>query len=276
MEAHEKQIAEFEKWKFPEYAVKRLPLGDYADYIHKQIDEYKVSISSGINKIIELPIPKEKCFGRIVTRAFEKEAPFEGKEKNSDKGFKDVLIWESILELAEMNPKSEFIFYSQDKGFKEKLVAEFADLYPDAFIAICSKREEVKEQLQIWAKEIDAYSYLPIQEFGDYREFNKWVASGDFIIQLIDLDFGIVEKSRLINSTSMYLIRYDNVYVSDEVENATQYSFDATLKIQYTFCDGASTEEIIDVHIEVEYPFDEIFRVVDVYRINESDSESGG
>ena len=63
---------------------------------------------------MELPIPNNKCFTRIVERAFEKKAPFEGKEKNSDKGFKDVLIWESILELVEINPKSEIIFYSQD------------------------------------------------------------------------------------------------------------------------------------------------------------------
>lgn len=276
VEAHEKRIIEFEKWKFPEYAVKRLPLEDYTVYIDRQIDEYKKSISRGINKIIELPIPKEKCFGRIVTRAFEKEAPFEGKEKNSDKGFKDVLIWESILELAEKNPKSEFIFYSQDKGFKEQLVAEFTGLFPDAVIDICSKREEVKEQLQIWAKDIDVYSYLPIQEAGDYQEFNEWVTSGDFTIQLIDHDFGIVEKSRLIKSKSIHLIGYENVEISDEKENATMYSFDTKLEILYIFYDGASTKEIIDVHVEVEYLLDEIFSIIDVYRINESEYESEG
>lgn len=276
VEAHEKRIVEFEKWKFPEYSVKQNKVVNYDIYIDKKISEYKTTLLNGINKIIELPIPTEKCFERIITRAFEKEAPFEGKEKNSDKGFKDVLIWESILELAENNPKSEFIFYSQDKGFKEKLVNEFTGLFPNAEIFICSKKDEVKEQLQSWAKEIDAYSYLPIQEDVEYQKLNEWINSVDLIIQLIDYDFDIVEKSRLIKSTSMHLISYKNIEIHDENENDAIYSFDSKLKILYSFFNGALTEEIINVHIEVEYNIDEIFSIVDAYRINATEYESEG
>ena len=274
VEAHEKQLTEYEKWRFPEYAIKRLELSDYLKYIEEQIDKYKKTISSGINKIIELPIPNEKYFNRIVTRALEKRPPFEGKEKNSDKGFKDVLIWESILELTETNPQANIIFYSQDKGFKEDLVTEFSTMYPEAFICICTKRDEVKEQLQNWAKEIDVYSYIPIQSPEGDQAFEEWVYSGDFTIQMIERDFGVVEEGRLVKCTSMNLLRYENLQVYDKDENTVRYSFDAIVKISYQFVDSASVEEIIDIHVETEYLQDGSFSIEDAYRINENSFES--
>lgn len=72
------------------------------------------------------------------------------------------------------------------------------------------------------------------------------------------------------------MIGYENVEISDEKENVTMYSFDTKLEIRYIFYDGASTEEIIDVHVEVEYLLDEIFSIIDVYKINESEYESEG
>lgn len=39
-------------------------------------------------------------FESIVNRAFSKLPPFEGKDKKSDKGFKDAFVWESVLEFA--------------------------------------------------------------------------------------------------------------------------------------------------------------------------------
>lgn len=142
VEAHDKRIVEFERWKFPEYVIKRLPLNDYSRYVDDQINEYKRIISTGINKIIELPIPKEKCFKRIVTRAFEKEAPFEGKEKNSDKGFKDVLLWESILELVEVNPHANIIFIHQIRDLKRNLLQNLIVYIQRRLLTYVQKRKK--------------------------------------------------------------------------------------------------------------------------------------
>lgn len=76
------------------------------------------------NDIKLLEICKEERFSKIVERALNKQAPFEGKDKKSDKGFKDALIWESILEFAEKNT-GEYIFFTADKGFKGILENEF-------------------------------------------------------------------------------------------------------------------------------------------------------
>lgn len=50
--------------------------------------------------MIEMNIATNQRFDSIVDRAFEKKPPFEGKDKKSDKGFKDALLWESIFEFV--------------------------------------------------------------------------------------------------------------------------------------------------------------------------------
>ncbi|OQR53169.1 PIN domain-containing protein [Bacillus sp. CDB3] len=95
---------------------------DYENFLDKKKEQY---ISSKAISI--LPVCKEEKFVRIVERALNKEAPFEGKDKKSDKGFKDALIWESLLEFAEMND-GEYIFFTADKGFKKELEHEFIEV----------------------------------------------------------------------------------------------------------------------------------------------------
>ena len=86
-----------------------------------------------------LPIPSDDRFKGIVKRAFDKAPPFGGKEKNSDKGFKDALIWESILEFVLLHRQADIIFYTKDNGFKEKLIEEFKILNPQS-LRTCSHR----------------------------------------------------------------------------------------------------------------------------------------
>ncbi|WP_288579759.1 PIN domain-containing protein [Lysinibacillus sp. UBA5994] len=92
---------------------------DYEIYLNEKQDQYIAS--KGIQLIATC---SDNQFSNIVDRALNKKAPFEGKDKKSDKGFKDVLIWESILEHAENND-GEYIFFTADKGFKDELADEF-------------------------------------------------------------------------------------------------------------------------------------------------------
>lgn len=72
---------------------------NYAEYIHSIIEEYRGSLSSDINKVIELQVASEVRYQSIVRRAFAKRPPFEGKDKKSDKGFKDALYGKAFLNL---------------------------------------------------------------------------------------------------------------------------------------------------------------------------------
>lgn len=277
IDAHDLKIADYQNriknWKFPEYKTTQIKIDDYSKYIGEKIAEYKSAIASGINTIVELPTPQEKCFERIVKRAFDKAPPFGGKEKNSDKGFKDVLIWESILELAEKHPTANIIFYTNDKGFKDVLIEEFCQLSPDATISICSTEDEVKEQLEQWAQEIDIYSYQPIPEYMENKGLIEFLNSSHFQAQMIDRDFGIAEKNRLIEGATFHLLSYDNIEVISEDENNTRYMVDTRLKVGYTFKGGISIDEEIDVRVEISCLVDEIYVVEDMYKLY--DEEDG-
>ena len=114
----------------------------------KFIEEKKQSyiLQKGI-KI--LPICGEGRFHKIVERALDKKAPFEGVDKQSDKGFKDALIWESMLEFAEKN-EGTYLFFTGDKRFKGELELEFKD-FTGNNIFIFGKDE--KQKLDIYIEE---------------------------------------------------------------------------------------------------------------------------
>ena len=263
------------KKQFPEYSIQENPTINYPEYIKIKIEEYKKEISGRGNSVIEIPIASNDRFESIVNRAFSKLPPFEGKDKKSDKGFKDALLWESVLEFALNHRNSKIIYYSKDNAFGEFLLKEFAENVAESSLFICKNESEVKTQLEAWAKEIDKYSYQPIEDFDENKEIVDWLNSEDFLVQIIDRDFGLVEKGRLITSTAAHLISIDNIESLDSDENTTEYYIEAVLQFVYELKDGGKTQETINAGIEVKVIDDAIYSVEDAYRIDEDGTESG-
>ena len=259
---------------FPEYSVQENPAINYPEYIKTKIVEYKEEISRGLNKVIEMPIASSSRFESIINRAFSKLPPFEGKNKKSDKGFKDALLWESVLEFALKHPKLKIIYYSKDNAFGKFLLEEFMENIKDSSLAICKNESEVKTQLEMWAKEIDKYSYQPIEEYEENKEILEWLNSGDFFVQIIERDFDIVEKGRLITSIVGHLINIDNIEVLNSDENTIEYYIEVTLQFVYELKDGGKTQDTINAGIGVKAIDDAKYLVVDAYRIDEDGTES--
>lgn len=259
---------------FPEYSINENAAVDYPEYIKAKITTYKAELSSGLNEVIELPIASNSRFDSIVNRAFNKLPPFEGKDKKSDKGFKDALLWESVLEFASNHLNSKIIYYSKDNAFGEFLLKEFAENEANSSLFICKNETEVKNQLEMWAKEIDKYSYQPIEDFDENKEVVDWLNSGDFLAQIIDLDFGLVEKGRLISSTAAHLISIDNIECLTSNEESKEYYIETVLQFEYKLKDGGKTSETINAGVRVEVFDDTVFSVEDVYRTDDNEAES--
>ncbi len=105
LEAHDKQLEEYKKRNnkkiFPEIKTEYQEKFNYVEYLDKIISEYEAELEKSMIKVIELPLVSNAKFDRIIKRAFDKMPPFEGKDSKADKGFKDALLWESILEFME-------------------------------------------------------------------------------------------------------------------------------------------------------------------------------
>lgn len=114
--------------------------------------------------------------------------------------------------------------------------------------------------------------YQPIETYTENSDLIEWLESPDFEIQMIDRDYGLIEKNRLILSTHIKLLSYNNIFVISESENMVEYNVEATLEIGYSFKGGGSIKENIDVTILVEYILDELYSVEEAYRSDVSDT----
>ncbi len=95
---------------------------DFISNIDVKIDEY---IKNENLHIIEIPM-SSKSYSKIIDRAINKEKPFCGDKGRSDKGFKDAIQWESILEYAKHCDSEEYILLTENKNdFNEYLEKEF-------------------------------------------------------------------------------------------------------------------------------------------------------
>ena len=137
-ELYQRQCSEFVEqqdtilnFRFPHINIVKFD-DDYKNYLKKIFDISIQEISNRDAKCMVIPYPKNDCLQSIICRAIEKKAPFEGKKGNSDKGFKDVLIWESLLEYKRDNQIDSIILYSGDERLCHKSLAnEYKKLFND-------------------------------------------------------------------------------------------------------------------------------------------------
>ena len=185
---------------------------DYEPYLEKKKDQYIAR--RGINI---LSICRDEKFVRIVERALNKEAPFEGKDKKSDKGFKDALIWESILEFAEEN-EGEYIFFTADKGFKKELKTEFREITGrnieiygkddkhqlDLVIEKYSVEKSTRIRLEMLYDNLEEHLEILINEL-EYRAFQEVELNG---ILCTVKDFEIIPKIIDLNEVGDGLFKF--------------------------------------------------------------------
>lgn len=88
-----------------------------------------------------IPFSKdEKTFSEILGRALQKQAPFSSDPKASDKGFKDSLLWLSLLDFFKQSGSDHIVFVSDDSGFKKN-----AKVLTEEFLNFTGKTIEIKD-----------------------------------------------------------------------------------------------------------------------------------
>ena len=107
----------------------------------------------------------------ILKRANKKEPPFSSAKNASDKGFKDCLLWLSLLEYFKTNGETEVVFVSEDGGFKDN-----SDYLCDEFRKITGKNIVIKpnsyynELLESEKEELQIKKSEPLPDFSKIRE----------------------------------------------------------------------------------------------------------
>ncbi len=112
-----------------------LPKNNIKEILAQEKEEYKEKY-----KLIKLEYSAE-LMETLVKEALMKKAPFDKsvEGKKTDAGFKDALIWKTIVLSTDIDECEEFYFFTSDKAFdegKEELINEFKSRHPKTKINI--------------------------------------------------------------------------------------------------------------------------------------------
>lgn len=181
VDKYKEKSEELRRLKLPAWKIEYgMDTHAYRRWVEK---EHKAFLSPGkrgmvICEIAEVP---SGCLPNVIDRAIEKKAPFEGKDKKSDKGFKDALIWETIIDYKKRHSEESVIWITQDKQCgNDCLKNEYNYLFNEE-IRICKTKEEFKDVLNgalkslgIDAKPLkESKEELLVKAYFDYFLFNK-------------------------------------------------------------------------------------------------------
>lgn len=119
------------------------------NFDYKVFLEAKIKLYLDKNNILVIPYPKKEILYKITKRSLNKDKPFIKNEKHSDYGFKDVVIWESILNFRKIDDYYKIIFVCNDFGFDEKCEREFNHQYQQCNFKIIKDHTSVIEDIKI-------------------------------------------------------------------------------------------------------------------------------
>lgn len=249
--------------------------GDYSNYIDQEISQYKEELQGRQVAIKLLSLPSQNRFPSIVKRALEKRPPFEGRDGKADKGFKDALLWESILEYKSEHIDVQILLYTKDQIFNEELAKEYSSLFNEMEIKIFNHNEEaLLIYLEEVARKIDKFAYIPKEKSED-QDIKEWLCTKNFIKQIEDhaTVFQIVNKYVHFNSIQVLDI-YDINREMDNNQLLEKITISLQAKVIFDVQEKTKIEDIYDLSIDVELIDSNIFVIETVFINEDSDDES--
>lgn len=140
MDKYNESINKIRNLKLPNVTIGYLD--DYEKFLRNLFSEAIKLLSNGQVRFKIIDYPQDIALPYIISRAIRKGAPFEGKEKASDKGFKDVILWESLLLYKQQHATDTMILFSKDERIcHESLCDEYRGRFRDDVHLIRRKNE---------------------------------------------------------------------------------------------------------------------------------------
>ncbi len=180
----------------------------YEDILEKQIKEYMEAYNINTVEIDNLSLQS------IINRAINKQKPFVGENGNSDKGFKDAVLWESIINYAKRTENKNFILFTKNiQDFPKKLEKEFNQL-TDKSIEIVSEISVIQENILLEIsrniKDILTLNWLNENEQIVIDEINDYLEKSDnwkgYQMMTIDRIEDLVNKGNNFYSFTLFNI----------------------------------------------------------------------
>lgn len=124
--------------------------------LQHKIEDAPSILNNMLSKIVGIDIPK---------------SPFYKTDKFSDAGFKDNIIWETLMHFDKITEYDKIIFLTKDGDYKENCIIDFQDKW-HKHITIQKDENAVmeilKEDYEMYIQEREIYEYANSEYFMDY------------------------------------------------------------------------------------------------------------
>ncbi len=184
-------------------------------------------------EIVSIPEDKKRLFEEILIQCVEKRAPF--IEGDSDKGFKDAILFISLKEYSVNFSETTFVLFSKDKAFSDdtcskKLIEEFSKTGNNLKIESNYDVEGfIKKTFKL---DVELMNYI----------YNT-------IIPKVEEDLSNIKQIKLLDKTfQVSNFEIDPTSTSQEELNDTQVKLTIVVKISYI--DDDSKKDIPDFVVE--------------------------
>lgn len=225
--------------------------------INKDFD-YKIYLGGKIksffkqNNIFIIPYPNKDRFYSITKRSLLKNKPFIQTKSHSDYGFKDVVIWESILSFRHIKNFKKVVLVCGDGGFNESCEKEFINVH-DVFFKVFKDYKDVIKEIEetILVSNSMENNFLKINDTigadADIDKLDLFLKSNYFlenVSQIISSDFNIdikkIDNLKISESTEPWIVEDEEVgrivagmVQIDKIENPIFIYLDDTNSIEF-------------------------------------------
>lgn len=192
---------------------------EYRDKLKKDINKYINNMSEQYNieiNTIEYPLDIEIL--DLIDMAVKKKPPFQklptGKNRASDKGFKDVILWKTLISYKDKHRDGDLILCSSDDIFRdESLQREYEDKFNE-MLHITSWNKGKPELIKLVGKIFNINTELSYGE--------KIINSFRKSVPLEKLIYGIQYSENRFGKD--YKLKNIESYSIDEIENFKESS----------------------------------------------------
>ena len=208
-----------------------------------------------------IPFSKDEAtFSAILERAGEKLPPFSDAKDASDKGFKDCLLWLSLLAYFKENGEDDVLFVTDDRSaFRNHI-----DFLADEFHSATGKTIEFKPNS--FYKELLKQPESPppiIDKIPDIETFRKEIAETIEGLRGVDYEnyFGDPQWSMTFSTSTLFDKEYIKIFFENLQSNISNHFLETAVAASEIFeNDGRITDT------EYEIPMDKLEKALSIYQ----------
>jgi hypothetical protein len=228
------------------------PKFDYQTHIEQISEQYLLTKKI---KLIEIPDDEhlKEVFQTIIKRALNTQPPFMRHGERSDAGFKDALIWESILRYPHITDFDKVILLTSDSGFNNECINEFQGSTKRYFSIQRSEGDVTDELAKDYANYIKNRDLITFARTDYFKSHLEKQLSGKSI--LVDTQVCAIIRFEILDPCDSI----ETIQDTEQSEDSEEINIKSKAKVYYAYKEGES--ELI---LTVNTLLDEAKNVIDV------------